>query len=82
MKKNDFIIKGLKLKLMIIKHLNLSPATASTTASSASPTAAKTLTLTPICVTPAFLALNKSPTKSCVISKKKPIRRAQLPFKS
>jgi hypothetical protein len=32
-------------------------------------------------VTPAFLALNKSPTKSCVISKK-PIRRAQLPFKS
>jgi hypothetical protein len=31
-------------------------------------------------VTPAFLALNKSPTKSCVFSKL--TRRAQLPFKS
>jgi hypothetical protein len=31
-------------------------------------------------VTPAFLALNKSPAKTCVISKKS-IRRAQLPIK-
>jgi hypothetical protein len=30
-------------------------------------------------VTPAFLALNKSPNKSCVFSKL--TRRAQLPFK-
>jgi hypothetical protein len=43
------------------------------------PATASTSTSTSTTVTPAFLALNKSPNKSCVFSKL--TRRAQLPFK-